>query len=119
MSLGLRSVSSKDASNPKRVVQGSLSAQKFSRSVFRGHWNHQCPMFSAPPSSRASKWIAFAVSVALLMTCVSIFYAGFFPVKVVVPGEASYSTLDPKVDLTTDGTVNVRHPTRYIRAELR
>lgn len=48
------------------------------------------------------------VSLILLAACISVFYAGFFPVKVVVPGEASYATLDPHVDLTKDGTAHVR-----------
>jgi ethanolaminephosphotransferase len=54
-------------------------------------------MFSPPPTSKASKWIAFAVCLALVLTCTSVFYAGFFPSKVVVPGEASHSANAPPV----------------------
>jgi hypothetical protein len=65
-------------------------------------------MFSVPPTSKASKWIAFSIVLALLLACISIFYAGFFPTKVVVPGEASHTFNAPPIGINKLPTSHVR-----------
>lgn len=77
-----------------------------------------CPMFSLPPTTKAAKWIAFIVCLSLTLTCVFNFYAGFFPTKVVVPGEASFLSNDAYIGPNINKHPHVRMIQPQVLSEL-